>query len=141
MMVYMWQPEEILILVKVYPTPSSKYGETVCTAGLTKDGNWIRVYPVPYRTLKIEQQFQKFQWIQANIQKASEKLQRPESYKIDADSIELLRQVKAGKTGWTYFFKQREAYFVVGTDSQFGNFMILTVISPRRLEDQLSLGI
>ena len=36
-------------------------------------------------------------------------------------------------------FNRRESYFVVGTDSNFGKFMILTVISPKRKGPQLSL--
>ena len=30
------------------------------------------------------------------------------------------------------FFVQRESYFIVGTESKYGKFMILGVISPRR---------
>ena len=253
-----WREEEILIVVKVYPSPSKKYGETVCTAGITKSGQWIRLYPVPYRDLPFNKRFKKFQWIKAKVQSAKEKLNRPESHKIDPGSIALLAHVPAGPEGWnnrkkyflplvsrsleelwdkqqedgtslgmfkpkevydfkiseeggewdsdkktslgqvglfsksraalekiphkfyykfacddprcrghelivldweaaesyrnfkaiygseettlekmkekwlTYFFRQRESYFVVGTDSGFGNFMILTIISPER---------
>lgn len=262
-----WKTTEILIIVKAYPTPSSKYGETVCTAGITKDGKWIRLYPISYRDLPRHQQYQKFQWIRANIAPASEKLRRPESYKIDAASIEVLDKVPHGTAGWRkreqhflplvsasleeleeqkatknvtlgafkpehvtgfiireddqtwttkklaaisqntlfntgktplekipytfhyqfscsdarckhnhdltivdwevaegyrnfkltykdeeltkqmmrkkwldYFFKLRESYFIVGTDSEWNRFMILTVVSPRRKEGQLTLG-
>jgi len=259
-----WRSEEILIIVKVYPVPSKKYGETVCTAGITKSGAWIRLYPIPYRNLPPDKKFAKFQWIRARVAPASEKLQRPESHKIDPDSIELLHTIPA-QAGWSereryflpltspslelimqeqekyktslgafrpkevknfviekitdcwtpkqlgtlaqtsllhtnkttlekipykfryqftcdnphctshdmvildweavesyrnfkriykderttlqklkekwldYFFRERESYFVVGTDSEFGKFMILTVVSPRRKTDQMSL--
>jgi hypothetical protein len=36
--------EQILIVAKTYPTPSTKHDETVCTAGLRKNGSWIRIY-------------------------------------------------------------------------------------------------
>lgn len=36
--------KEILVLVKAYPEPSKKYGSSVCTAGITKEGEWIRIY-------------------------------------------------------------------------------------------------
>jgi hypothetical protein len=39
--------EEILIIAKTYPRPSAQYDELVCTAGLRKNGTWIRIYPVP----------------------------------------------------------------------------------------------
>jgi hypothetical protein len=43
--------EKILITVKTYPVISKKYQETVCTAGLREDGSWVRLYPVPFRTM------------------------------------------------------------------------------------------
>jgi hypothetical protein len=32
--------EQIIILVKAWPQPSRKYGETVCCAGVTPEGEW-----------------------------------------------------------------------------------------------------
>lgn len=101
-----WRQEEILTIVKVYPSPSKKYGEIVCTAGITKEGKWIRIYPVPYRDLPFNQRFGKFQWVSAKVAKSKEKLNRPESHKIDASSIKLLKQIPSG-AGW----KEREKYF------------------------------
>lgn len=43
--------EELLILVKTYPTLSKKYFELVCTAGINKNGEWRRIYPIPFRQL------------------------------------------------------------------------------------------
>ena len=54
--------EKILILVKTYPTPSTKYIETVCTAGIREDGSWIRIFPIPFRTLDDYQKYRKYQW-------------------------------------------------------------------------------
>ena len=259
-----WKEEEILVLAKAYPAPSAKYAETVCTAGITRSGKWIRLYPVTFRDLPFDKRYGKFQWIRARIAPAKEKLSRPESYKVDPDSIELLEKIPSGK-GWNernkyiqpllnksleeiislqekenrslgmfkpkkildfriekvksdwdekqkaklgqkhifgknrtilekipysfhykfvcesdnctthdliivdwdinqtyrnfketykteelaieklkdkwlnYFFNKRESYFIVGTDSSFGKFMILTVISPKRKDPQLSL--
>ena len=33
----------VLILCKTYPSPSSKYAETSCVAGMTEDGKFIRL--------------------------------------------------------------------------------------------------
>lgn len=82
-----WKKEKILVIVKAYPQPSHKYGEAVCTAGLTEKGSWIRIYPVEFRELAHNAQFEKWQWIEAKIKKSSDP--RPESYKIDYDSIVL----------------------------------------------------
>ena len=72
------QPERILVTVKTYPIMSTKYGETVCTAGIREDGTWVRIYPVPFRRLGEEEQYKKFDWIEAQFQKSS-KDYRPES--------------------------------------------------------------
>jgi hypothetical protein len=44
----------VLIAVKTYPNPSSKYEETVCVAGIQLDRGqpeWIRLYPVRFRNV------------------------------------------------------------------------------------------
>lgn len=49
--------EKIFITVKTYPSISASYGELVCTAGIREDGSWIRIYPVPFRTLETWRQY------------------------------------------------------------------------------------
>ena len=44
----------VFITVKAYPTLSYKYDELVCTAGITDEGKWMRIYPVPFRHLEWE---------------------------------------------------------------------------------------
>ena len=89
---------KILIAVKTYPEISSKYTETVCTAGISADTKkLVRLYPIRFRYLEGSQQFKKYQWVQANIRKASAD-PRPESYNIDPESIELMNLIPAGKT-------------------------------------------
>ncbi len=44
----MMERKRVLILVKAEPSPSRKYGSTVCTAGITEDGEFIRLYPIPF---------------------------------------------------------------------------------------------
>jgi hypothetical protein len=91
--------EQILIVAKTYPTPSTKYDETVCTAGLRKDGSWIRIYPVPFRKLDYDKQYKKFQWIEADISR-NQKDFRSESYKLRKhDSIRILQDIPTDKDG------------------------------------------
>lgn len=78
--------ERLLILTKTYPTPSTKYRETTCVAAFNHNGSMRRLFPVPYRLLQGTQQFQKWEWIEARITKANRD-HRPESYKIDVDTI------------------------------------------------------
>ena len=94
----MYLPNEIhdakvLITVKTYPLPSNKYEELVCTAGVLENGKWIRIYPIPFRSLPYGKRFAKFQWIQLNLIRNSLKDFRPESYRPIGDaanSIKLL---------------------------------------------------
>ncbi|POR58386.1 hypothetical protein BKM23_20540 [Pseudomonas syringae pv. syringae] len=76
----------ILILCKTYPTPSAAHSETSCVAGMDEEGNLVRLYPVPFRLVTEEQQFAKWQWIEASIEKSPND-HRPESHKIGVDTI------------------------------------------------------
>jgi hypothetical protein len=61
--------KRIYITVKTYPTLSEKYDELVCTAGISENGLWIRLYPLPFRKLDNEQKYKKYQWIEAEIER------------------------------------------------------------------------
>ncbi|MEO8384096.1 MAG: hypothetical protein ABI583_02555, partial [Betaproteobacteria bacterium] len=92
--------ERILILCKTYPSPSAKHAETSCVAGINESGELIRIYPMPFRLVNDEQQFKKWQWITARIEKAVGD-NRPESHKIYVDTIECdPSPMPAGDKGW-----------------------------------------
>ena len=61
----------VFITVKTYPNISDKYAELVCTAGILEDGSWMRLYPVPFRLLKKEQQYKKYTWINVDVTRRS----------------------------------------------------------------------
>ncbi len=87
----------ILIATKTYPSISKKYRETVCTAGVLLDENnqpleWIRIYPVRYRKLDFDRRYPRWSIISALIEK-NDKDSRPESYRIDDSSIEIIRTI------------------------------------------------
>ena len=76
------QVEEVLMLVKTYPTPSATYGELVCTAGIRiRDNAWVRIYPYPFRLMDEDKRFSKGNILQVPLRKAPND-RRPESYKI-----------------------------------------------------------
>lgn len=80
---------KILITVKTYPSISTKYEETVCTAGMNEKGEWIRIYPVPFRKLPYSQQYPKYQWVEMDLVKNTSDF-RPESYRpanVDVDDL------------------------------------------------------
>lgn len=70
----------VLITVKAYPKPSSKYQELVCTAGLWEGEEWIRIYPVPFRFFEDSKKYPKYGWLTIDLLR-NEKDFRPESYR------------------------------------------------------------
>lgn len=99
----------ILIWGKTYPELSTKYFETVCCGGVFEDtGQPVRLYPIPYRYLEGDGQFSKYQWLSGVVEK-NPKDSRPESYRIDCDSIELQEKVPTTADEWgkrsNYIFK------------------------------------
>ncbi|SRR5579875_87154 len=91
---------QVLITVKTYPLPSSKYDELVCTAGLLPDGKWIRLYPVPFRALPYEGQYSKYHWVHLDLVRNMSDF-RPESYrpKYGIDGIQVGEKVDT-KNDW-----------------------------------------
>lgn len=89
--------KRIYITVKTYPTISEKYAELVCTAGILEDGSWIRIYPMPFRLLKDEQQYPKYTWIDAEVEKNTSDF-RIESYRPNLSSI--VTMPKPSKPDW-----------------------------------------
>lgn len=83
----------ILVAVKSYPRPSRTWQETDCVAGITEDRQWIRLYPVMFRQLPPEQQFSKYEWIEANLAR-SPRDYRAETVVPDHDSIKVLGKMK-----------------------------------------------
>jgi len=71
---------KLLITVKAYPALSKKYNETVCTAGITEEGKWIRIYPIPFRQLDYKNQFRKYEWVELDLERNTSDF-RPESYR------------------------------------------------------------
>lgn len=84
-----FKKKKILITVRTYPTPSKSSIEVSCTAGITEEGEWIRLFPIPFRFLNPDKRFSKYQYIEASVTKALSD-PRPESYKPDIDTINIL---------------------------------------------------
>ncbi|MDR6332043.1 hypothetical protein GGQ86_000490 [Xanthobacter flavus] len=53
-----------VIIIKALPRPSSKYGETVCCAGITASREWKRLYPVRFRQLTSGRSFRRWDWVE-----------------------------------------------------------------------------
>jgi len=90
----------ILVTVKTYPTLSNKYKELVCTAGVREDGSWVRIYPVPFRSLREYQQYQKYHWIELDLERNTRD-PRPETYRpSDIGNLTVGERVKTDGNAW-----------------------------------------
>ena len=92
--------KKILITVKAYPNPSKKYGETVCCAGIDLSNfQLVRLYPVPFRDLDSDKKFKKYSIIDVKCFPPSDD-KRPESLRVDADSINITALFDTEKGTW-----------------------------------------
>lgn len=94
----------VLPFVKAYPNLSRQYGEVSCVAGITipedsESSELIRIYPVPFRALDDAAKFHKYQPIRVDARRPNGDL-RPESRKVDIDTIEIIGPVVDTKSGW-----------------------------------------
>lgn len=92
------EKKKLLVVVRTYPTPAKKGIEVSCTAGITEDRQWIRLFPVPYRFMEQDRRFRKYQWIEVAVRKTSDV--RPESYGIYADTIEVFSEPLPTSNNW-----------------------------------------
>jgi hypothetical protein len=86
--------ERLLVLAKAYPIISKTYEHLVCIAGITETGEWRRIYPVPWEVFwkGKDTKFKKKQWIEYELKSATSSDGRPESRKIDFDTIKPLEE-------------------------------------------------
>jgi hypothetical protein len=122
---------EVLITVKTYPIPSSKYDELVCTAGVTRSGEFIRLYPINFRDLPLRQQYAKYQWIQLDAIKHSGQDSRKESYRPILDSINLIGEPLSTSNNWA----ERSKYVLANASKS------IEELKDKQAKDETSLGI
>ncbi|MCV3213280.1 hypothetical protein OGM63_07040 [Plectonema radiosum NIES-515] len=91
------QTRKVLIATKTYPSISTRYRETVCTAGILlsddeKPQQWIRIYPIPFRYMDYDKRYPRWSIIRAEISK-DEKDSRLESFRANHSTIEIIRKI------------------------------------------------
>ncbi|QBF32824.1 hypothetical protein [Thalassococcus sp. S3] len=80
------------VIIKAAPDIGQRHGETVCVAGIDYDGNWHRLYPVPFRDLRENQKFGRWDLISFRWRNAPDD-RRLESKRVDPQSIEVIGSV------------------------------------------------
>lgn len=84
---------EAVILIKAAPQVGQRHGETVCCAGISIEGKWLRLYPVSFRTLDDGQKFGRWDRIRFKWRIPHDD-QRVESRRVDQDSITITGELK-----------------------------------------------
>lgn len=84
---------DAIVIIKAAPQVGKRHGETVCCAGIDLEGNWLRLYPVSFRTLDEGQKFGRwdrigFRW---RLPKDDPRI---ESRRVDQDSICIVGTLK-----------------------------------------------
>lgn len=86
---------EAIILIKAAPQAGQRHGETVCCAGINLAGEWLRLYPVSFRTLGDAQKFGRWDRIKFRWRRPTDD-SRTESRRVDQDSITIVGTLKRG---------------------------------------------
>ena len=130
---------DLMLMVETYPQPSRKYQNLVCSAGITEDGRWMRLYPVKFELFLGDERIHKYDLLKLKVEK-SQSDHRKESYKV----IRILERSPPKKEpDWA----ERERWLAkVGIDPTLENlevryrkdFTSLGIIKPKEIRDLIS---
>ena len=93
------ETKRALVVVRTYPVPDESGIESSCIAAITDKGEWLRLFPVPWRLLAPDQKFRKYQWVDFNIVKANND-PRQESHHLRRDGIKIMSEQLSTGNGW-----------------------------------------
>lgn len=84
---------QAIVLIKAAPQVGDKHGETVCCAAVDLHGEWLRLYPVAFRSLEQGQKFGrwdriKFRW------RLPDDDRRIESRRVDQHTLAVVGKLK-----------------------------------------------
>lgn len=132
-----WEKKRVLVTVKAYPEISTKHGQVVCTAGITDEGEWIRLYPMPYTLFVGIDKIQRYDRIEVECQKATdEKLGRKESHKVRDGSVRIVdRTLSQGKVNGHAPWARRSAIILPKLASSIDH------LEEQYSDDKTSLGL
>ncbi len=84
---------EAVVIVKAAPQVGQRHGETVCCAGIDLHGNWLRLYPISFRTLEEGQKFGRWDRIRFRWRRPTDDT-RSESRRVDQGSLQIVGELK-----------------------------------------------
>lgn len=84
---------EAVVIIKAAPQVGQRHGETVCCAGIDLEGNWLRLYPISFRTLDDGQKFGRWDRIRFRWRRPNDD-SRTESRRVDQDKLQIVGELK-----------------------------------------------
>jgi len=84
---------DAVVMIKAAPQVGQRHGETVCCAGISLNGKWLRLYPVSFRNLSDAQKFGRWDCVRFKWRKPKDD-PRLESLRVDQDSISITGSLK-----------------------------------------------
>jgi len=121
------------VTVKAYPVLSTKYQEAVCVAGVRSDtlfqARWVRLFPVQFRDLPRDKQFEKWDEIEVEATPHSGD-KRPESYRPNIETIKVVGKLST-KRNWK---ARRAVVDLLGVST-------MCAVTQRQKEDGTSLAV
>ena len=134
--------EAITVVAKTYPECSQKYGCLVCTAGINNQGEWRRLYPIPWALFwggnanAQAKGFQKFDVISLPIRRKTQD-SRHESYYLNPhtveDELQIVEHIKEWERRRTFLTSYLDPDLEMLCDAQ----RSLGLIKPRMIQDFL----
>lgn len=128
--------KRIFVVIKTQPSPSKSYREIVCTAGIDEDGNFVRLYPFPYRYMEAKERFKKYQWIEVEVDKPKDD-PRPESFKAFPDSLRAQEEVKEWGERRKIIFRNNNLYTMCSLRNTKRTSISLAIIKPQDVKLQI----
>lgn len=130
---------DLILMVKTYPQPSKRYQNLVCSAGITDDGRWLRLYPIRFEQFIGDYGIEKHDVLRLKIEK-NRSDDRKESYKV----LDILKTISKGKDMTPY--KVHDWVQKVGIDPSMDelkrrykdDFTSIGIIKPKIVEDLVS---
>lgn len=119
--------ERVVVLVKALPHVGERHGETVCCAGVTLTKEWRRQFPIHFRRLS-DKKFKRWQLIEYDW-RAPKDDNRPESRRVQEDSIKLVGELKTSKQRAEFL----RPVFVPSLDVAVERGQTLALIRPKKV--------
>jgi hypothetical protein len=131
--------ETITVVTKTYPECSKKYGCLVCTAGINAQGEWRRLYPIPWALFwgkPPRLHFQKWDIISVPTRKKAQD-PRQESYEVNPYTIEQDLKVEGKIAEWDQRLRFLKPYLDIDLEMLRGSDHSLGLIKPKAIDDFL----